>query len=162
MYIYIYIYIYPGTRVSSFPELISVARVNEKMLYIYKITVHNGKKPAPLIDFLRSFLISILKLFREINFHLFLPERFPIVLGSHRRCFQNHETFSSQKVSCNLYIYVERKIEGYICRVLLCFLCKNISHNFTRIAMFYVNHLYVKHLYIHSNQNIFFYLHILR
>ena len=29
IYIYIYIYIYPNTRVSSFPGLISVARVNE-------------------------------------------------------------------------------------------------------------------------------------
>ena len=29
MYIFIYIYIYPHTRVSSYPGLISVARVNE-------------------------------------------------------------------------------------------------------------------------------------
>ena len=29
IYIYIYIYIYPHTRVSSFPGLIGVARVNE-------------------------------------------------------------------------------------------------------------------------------------
>ena len=29
IYIYIYIYIYPHTRVSSFPGLISVARVNK-------------------------------------------------------------------------------------------------------------------------------------
>ena len=30
IYIHIYIYIYPQTRVSSFPGLISVARVNEQ------------------------------------------------------------------------------------------------------------------------------------
>ena len=30
IYIYIYIYIYPQTHVSSFPGLISVARVNEQ------------------------------------------------------------------------------------------------------------------------------------
>ena len=36
IYIYIYIYIYPQTRVSLFPGLISVARVNEYMyIYIY-------------------------------------------------------------------------------------------------------------------------------
>ena len=33
--IYIYIYIYTHTRVSSFPGLISVARVNEQRTYIY-------------------------------------------------------------------------------------------------------------------------------
>ena len=32
IYIYIYIYIYPQTRVSSFPELISVAWVNEQRI----------------------------------------------------------------------------------------------------------------------------------
>ena len=34
MYIYIHIYIYPQTRVSSFPGLISVARVNKYFLFI--------------------------------------------------------------------------------------------------------------------------------
>ena len=39
---------------------------------------------------------------------------------------------------------------------LLCFLCENISYNLTRIAIFYLNHVYIKHHYIHCNWIFFF------
>ena len=35
--------------------------------------------------------------------------------------------------------------------LLLRFLCKIINYNFTRLAMFYLKHIYIKYLYIHCN-----------
>ena len=41
IYIYIYIHIYPDTRISSFPGLISVARVNEyRTTDVTRVLIH--------------------------------------------------------------------------------------------------------------------------
>ena len=113
-------------------------------------TRHHGRKSTPLVYWVRSlqeqfcgtqFLISFLKLFREMNSFIFTGAisqflGFNVGFGD----FQNHETLCSQKVSYHPIIFIFSEI------LLLRYLCENISYSFTRLAMFYLKHLCSKTL----------------
>ena len=117
-------------------------KIIKLILWISKIhTRHHGRKPTPLIYCMQSlqvqfcstqFLISSLKLFREMDSFIF-TERFANFWGLNGRCFQNHDILCSQKVSQNLHFFWNST------PVLS---CKNISYSFTRLAMVYLKHLY--------------------
>ena len=88
-----------------------------------------------------QFLISFLKLFREMNSFIFTGAisqflGFNLGFGD----FQNHDTLCSQKVSYHPIIFIFSEI------LLLRYLCENISWSFTRLAMFYLKHLCSKTL----------------
>ena len=104
---------------------------------------HYGKKPAPLISYLRSlqgqfcgtqFLISFLKLFREMNSFIFTRTIFgALIEGAFR-------TMTHCVRGGYLIFLISSKI------LPLCSLCKNISYNFTRLAIFCLKFLYGKTL----------------
>ena len=104
---------------------------------------HYGKKPAPLIYYLRSlqgqfcgtqFLISFLKLFREMNSFIFTRTIFgALIEGAFR-------TMTHCVRGGYLIFLISSKI------LLLCSLCKKISYNFTRLAIFCLKFLYGKTL----------------
>ena len=71
--------------------------------------------------------------------HLFLPERFANFWGFDRWCPQNHETLCSvHRRYPTILIFSEI--------LLLCYMRKIISYNFTRLAVFYLKLLYSKTL----------------
>ena len=113
---------------------------------IKNTTRHHGRKPSALIYCLRSlhgqfsgtwFLISFLKLFRKMNSFIYYRSDFPIfgvLIGG---------TFRTMK-HCVHRRYPTISIFSEI--LLPCYMCKNIRYNFTRLAMFYLKHLYSKTL----------------
>ena len=109
---------------------------------IKNTTSHHRRKPTPLIYCLRSqqgqfcstqFLNSFLKLFREMNSFFFYRNDFPIfwvLIGSAFRTMKHcvHRRYPTISIFSEF--------------LLLCYLCKNISYNFTRLALFYLKHFY--------------------
>ena len=70
--------------------------------------------------------------------HLFLPERFPNFWGLSRRCFRNYET------PC----FTEGILQSrFILKCTPVLPVWNIRYNFTRLAIFYLKHLYSKTLH---------------
>ena len=112
---------------------------------IKNTTRHHGGKPAPLIYCLQSlrgqlcgtqFLISFLNLIGELNSFIFFGTiaQIFVIIGAFRT-----------KIHCVLCRgYTKISILSEI--LLLCCLCKNISYNFTRLAMFYLKNLSSKTL----------------